>query len=317
MYVSNISRPAVALALSVFFLACFAVSCPGQVVVRHFEKADSCFFIQDWANARQAYKQAGIDTSHSSLEWNRLGFSDYNLGRNDEAMAAYTRSASNNPLPFLQPILYSRTAMVQAAMKEKAKALENLDKAIKAGYFNFVEMDTLADFAALRGDVQFKTLRDKAYAIAFPCTADPKRHAFDFWIGEWNAYTTGTTVLAGHSLIQSASGGCMVLENWESVRLPYNGKSMNFIDAATGKWQQVWVGAEGGPQHVFVNGEYRDSAMRFDFEQPGPNGKTQKGRFTFFNQGPDQVRQLNETSDDDGKTWNVAYDFTYIRKKSQ
>jgi hypothetical protein len=317
MHVSNISRPAVAMALSVFFTVCFDLSSSGQAVVKHFEKADSCFFIQDWVNARQAYKLAGIDTSYNSLEWNRLGFADYNLGHNDEALAAYTRSAANNPPAFLQPVLYSRFAMAQAAGKEKAKALENLDKAVKAGYFNFVEMDTLADFAVIRKDQQFRTLREKAYGAAFPCMADPKRHAFDFWIGEWDAYTSGTTVLAGHSLIQSASGGCMVLENWESVRLPYNGKSMNFIDAATGKWQQVWVGAEGGPQHVFVNGEYRDSAMRFDFEQPGPTGKTQKGRFTFFNQGPNQVRQLNETSDDDGKTWNVAYDFTYVRKKSQ
>jgi hypothetical protein len=108
----------------------------------------------------------------------------------------------------------------------------------------------------------------------------------------------------------------MILENWTSANVPYSGKSMNFIDAATGKWQQVWVGAEGGPQHIFVNGEYRDGAMHFDFEQTGAQGKKQKGRFTFFNQGPNQVRQLNETSDDEGKTWNTVYDFTYIRKKN-
>jgi hypothetical protein len=150
---------------------------------------------------------------------------------------------------------------------------------------------------------------------AFPCTIDPKQRMFDFWIGEWEAYVTGTNRLAGHSVIQSVSGGCMILENWTSARAPYNGKSMNFIDAATGKWQQVWVGSEGGGQHVFVNGEYRDSAMRFDFGQMGANGKKQKGRFIFFNQGPDQVRQLNETSDDGGKTWVVAYDLTYKRKK--
>jgi hypothetical protein len=151
--------------------------------------------------------------------------------------------------------------------------------------------------------------------VVFPCSVDPKQRVFDFWLGEWDAYVTGTNKLAGHSLIQSASGGCMLLENWESARAKYNGKSMNFIDASTGKWQQVWVGSEGGGQHVFVNGEYRDSAMRFDFEQAGKDGKVQKGRFTFFNQGPNQVRQLNETSDDGGKTWNIAYDLTYIRKR--
>ena len=148
---------------------------------------------------------------------------------------------------------------------------------------------------------------------AFPCSLDPKARAFDFWIGEWDAYITGTQKLAGHSVIQAASGGCMLLENWTSAKARYTGKSMNFIDAATGKWQQVWVGSEGGGQHVFVNGEYRDSAMRFDFEQKSPDGRPQKGRFTFFNQASGQVRQLNETSDDDGKTWKTQYDLTYIR----
>jgi len=150
---------------------------------------------------------------------------------------------------------------------------------------------------------------------AFPCTANPKQHAFDFWLGEWDAYVTGTSKLAGHSVIQSASGGCMVLENWESAGQPYNGKSMNFIDAATGKWQQVWVGSEGGGQHVFVNGEYHDSAMRFEFEEKDKEGRKLKGRFSFFNEGPDQVRQLNETSPDNGQTWTKVYDFTYVRRK--
>jgi hypothetical protein len=152
-------------------------------------------------------------------------------------------------------------------------------------------------------------------AKTFPCSVDPKQRVFDFWIGEWDAYVTGTSQLAGHSVIQSASGGCMILENWTSVGVAYNGKSINFIDAATGKWQQVWVGSEGGGQHIFINGEYRDSAMHFDFEQKGPGGIKQKGRFTFYNQGPGQVRQLNELSDDDGKTWKIGYDLTYKRRQ--
>jgi hypothetical protein len=180
--------------------------------------------------------------------------------------------------------------------------------------------------AALAADLCFLSLHIVAQSntelyqkrdSAFPCSLDPKARAFDFWIGEWDAYITGTQKLAGHSVIQAASGGCMILENWTSGRGRYTGKSMNFIDAATGKWQQVWVGSEGGGQHVFVNGEFRDSAMRFDFEQKGPDGKQEKGRFTFFNQGSGQVRQLNETSDDGGKTWKTQYDLTYIRRSAQ
>ena len=39
-----------------------------------------------------------------------------------------------------------------------------------------------------------------------------------------------------------------------------------------------------------------------------------KVRMTFFNQGPNQVRQLGHISTDGGKTWTVTFDLTYVRK---
>ena len=92
---------------------------------------------------------------------------------------------------------------------------------------------------------------------------------------------------------------------------------MNFIDPKTNKWEQVWVGSNGGGNQVgrFVNGEYKDGVMRFDFETTDAQNNKLLGRFSFFNQGPEQVRQLNETSADGGKTWTIVYDFTYKRIK--
>jgi tetratricopeptide (TPR) repeat protein len=249
-----------------------------------------------------------------SLQWYRLGFACFNLGNYDGALSSYKKALESNASPQLQTYLYSRIARVYASENDHEKTLESLDKAITAGYFNFNEMDTLKEFSHLQQNEKFKELRNKAYAKAYPCTADPKAREFDFWVGEWNAYPTGSNVLAGHSVIQIVSGGCMILENWTSAVAPFNGKSMNFIDESTGKWEQVWVGSNGGGANFFVNGEYRDSAMRFDFEQTDPKGNKLNGRFTFFNQRPNQIRQLNETSPDNGKTWNTVYDFTYIRK---
>jgi hypothetical protein len=152
---------------------------------------------------------------------------------------------------------------------------------------------------------------------ALPCLDDPKAREFDFWIGEWDAFVTGTTNLAGHSRIDRASGGCMILENWTSVgSQQFEGKSMNFVDPVTKKWKQIWVGSGQSPNATeFLNGEYRDGAMRFEFESLDKNAKKILVHFHFYNQGPDKVRQLHQTSADDGKTWTVTYDFTYIRKK--
>lgn len=47
----------------------------------------------------------------------------------------------------------------------------------------------------------------------------------------------------------------------------------------------------------------------------GPGSRLAKVRMTFFNQGPDQVRQLGEQSVDGGKTWTTSYDLVYRRRK--
>jgi hypothetical protein len=153
----------------------------------------------------------------------------------------------------------------------------------------------------------------------FPCMDDKKARQFDFWIGDWDVYKNGTDKLAGISKIEMASGGCMILENWTSKGpTPFNGKSMNYVNPSNGKWEQLWIGSDGihnnNPQK-FVDGEYRDNAMRFTFEQFSSDNKKQIGRFIFYNNGPDEVRQFNEVSSDEGKTWTTVYDFIYKRRK--
>src|SRR5258708_35338648 len=83
-------------------------------------------------------------------------------------------------------------------------------------------------------------------ADPFPCMKDAHAREFDFWIGEWDVFAMGTTKLVGKSKIESASGGCMILENWTAIGPQlHNGKSMNYVDPVTNKWIQVWVGSSG------------------------------------------------------------------------
>ncbi len=298
------------------FVVCVHSFCFSQTTGSH--RGDSLYGAGKWAKAITAYKADIKQTANldkSPLVWYRLGFAYYKLGQYDNANRSYIKSDSLMPSAALKPVLYSKMARLFALKNNRTEMIVYLKKAVESGYVLFNEMDTLKEFKSFKADTEFKQLREKAYAAAYPCSIDPKARQFDFWVGEWDAYQTGTNMLAGHSVIQIASGGCMILENWTSASQPYSGKSMNFIDKASGKWEQVWVGAEGGGEHIFTNGTYHDSAMHFDFEDSGKNGSKIKGRFTFFNEGPNKVRQLNETSDDAGKTWTTAYDLTYIRKK--
>jgi len=275
--------------------------------------ADSLYYARDWKNAKKMYESVLKDTSHNSIAWNRLGFSNFNLGNNDEALKDFQKALAYNPMPPVKASALSRMARLHALKNENQKAITDLDSAISAGYINLSEMDSLKEFNTLRTDPSFKNLREKMYSITFPCMADPHAREFDFWAGDWDVYATGTKTLAGQSAVQIISGGCALLENWTSAAS--TGKSINYIDPVTNKWKQAWAGSYAAGIQEFINGEYKDSAMRFVFEFKDAQGHRNIGRFIFYNEGPDQVRQFNETSADDGKTWTTSYDFTYIRKK--
>ncbi len=278
-----------------------------------FKTADSFYFASDWNNAVKLYKQLLKDTSSNSVAWQRLGFSYYNLGKPADALMNYQKAEANHPSAAMQPYLYSKMAKVYSLQNDETKAIAYLNKAYASGYINLKELDTAKEFIALKNDSAFKTLRTKVYASLYPCESNPHNREFDFWSGEWDVYVTGTTTLAGHSLVQIISNGCALLENWDSPGS--SGKSINFIDPNTNKWKQSWVGSYANGVQEFINGEYKDSAMRFDFETKDAQGKKIIGRFIFYIEGSDKVRQFNETSVDDGKTWTTSYDFTYIRKK--
>jgi tetratricopeptide (TPR) repeat protein len=289
-----------------------------SIQVYSISKADSLFMRQQWTAARREYEGAmqSDENKKNALAWNRLGFACYNLGDHDKALEYYQRSVNAGPSTALKPILYGRLAKVYALKDQHARSLEYLQQAVDSGYVNLAELDTAREFKTVRTMPAFSKIMARAEVNAFPCKADAHKREFDFWVGEWDVYATGTNTRVGHSLVQKASGDCMILENWTALgQVPNTGKSMNYINAQTNKWEQLWVGSGGGGIPTrFYDGEYRDSVMQFAFEASSPQGK-QVGRFRFFNEGPDQVRQLSETSADGGKTWTTNYDFTYKRRK--
>jgi hypothetical protein len=146
-----------------------------------------------------------------------------------------------------------------------------------------------------------------------PCAQSAAHRQFDFWVGEWDVKATGNESgpSIGASRVEMIEDGCLILENWTGAG-GGTGKSFNFYDSTLGKWRQVWV-ANNGSALDFA-GECKDNQMLYEGETTGPNGNTLQ-RLTFFNLGATRVRQFWEQSTDGGKTWTVAFDGTYIRKK--
>lgn len=144
-----------------------------------------------------------------------------------------------------------------------------------------------------------------------PACNRPEHRQFDFWLGEWEV-TGAKGNKAGTNRIQAINGGCALREEWTGTT-GFTGTSLNAFDASSGRWHQTWVGSDG--LVLMLDGGIRDGAMELTGTTRGSDGTVTRHRIRWTPLGgtPVTVRQLWETSGDEGKTWTVAFDGTYRR----
>jgi hypothetical protein len=141
-----------------------------------------------------------------------------------------------------------------------------------------------------------------------PC-AKPEHRQFDFWVGEWKVQgPKGNPV--GESSITSILGQCVILENWHGAG-GSNGTSLNTFDASRGLWHQTWMDNQGGL--LQLEGHASEGRMVLEGRHPRHEGGSSRERITWEKKSEDRVRQLWESSTDDGKTWKVLFDGLYVR----
>ncbi len=145
-----------------------------------------------------------------------------------------------------------------------------------------------------------------------PCSA-PQFRQFDFWIGHWDVFQPDGK-RAGENLIEPILGGCALRETWQG-RGGFTGTSLNAYDAASKLWHQTWLDNQGG--RLDLAGGLRGQTMVLESREPHPDkpGVTLDQRISWSVQPDASVRQLWETSEDGGKTWSVAFDGKYVRRR--
>jgi hypothetical protein len=143
---------------------------------------------------------------------------------------------------------------------------------------------------------------------------NPKFHEFDFWMGKWTVYKSGTDTIAGYNEITAVAGGCSLFENYRNADGRFTGCSLNKYDLANGKWQQFWVDNTGTTLHI--KGGYANNKMVMENEDTRNDGKTiTKNKITWFKNTDGTVRQLWEQSTDGGKNWMAVFDGLYKKAK--
>jgi hypothetical protein len=142
------------------------------------------------------------------------------------------------------------------------------------------------------------------------CTAAEYRQ-FDFWLGPWTVSggPDGRTP-QGTSRIERSNNGCWIQEHWHGVR-GSEGTSLNAWDAQYRVWRQFWTGGDGTV--LRLQGGVQGGAMVMEGELPKAGGGTQRQRIRWTPQPDGGVRQLWQTSDDDGHSWQTSFDGIYRR----
>ena len=138
------------------------------------------------------------------------------------------------------------------------------------------------------------------------CTA-PEFRQFDFWVGRWDVYPTGTDQLIAHSLIENLYAGCAIRENWMPLR-GGGGGSLNSYRPAEHRWRQTWTDAANSLVDFY--GTFEGGKMVLTATRSGPNGEF-LARMEFSRNPDGSVRQAGSRSTDHGATWQPTFDFTY------
>ena len=146
-------------------------------------------------------------------------------------------------------------------------------------------------------------------SVASAACDTPAHRAFDFWLGQWQVKQTDGKV-AGTNRIAREYGGCVLHEHYTTAR-GYSGESLNSYDASRKVWHQSWVDSDG--LLLLLEGGLRDDKMVMEGQTVGEDSKVTKHRITWIPNRDGSVRQLWESTDDQGK-WVTAFDGLYVRK---
>lgn len=230
-----------------------------------------------------------------------------------QAQRLYTRVLAESP-GFSPLHVRLRLARIAALTGKPDAAFAHLDEAAKLRLPPRL-LESTKDFDGIRSDRRFAALMERLTAARYPCRAGAVFHQLDFWIGEWNvspwAQTGGNPASAGFNRVTAMLDRCGILEEWAGTAGDY-GKSINFYDNNRAKWRQIWIADNGSS--LDYEGSFTAGAMRFEGWTKNAAGNRVLQKLTFFPISPDTVRQLFESSTDDGKTWTPGFDARYVRK---
>jgi hypothetical protein len=127
----------------------------------------------------------------------------------------------------------------------------------------------------------------------------PEYRQFDFWVGDWDAFDVGNTVVVAHLKVDRLLDGCVLREEYEGSD-GHKGESLSIYDASRKLWHQTWVTNRG--ELLVIEGSFTHGVMVLTGADRTLDGGERRVRGIWKPQGAG-VRETAITSTDGGKTW--------------
>lgn len=272
------------------------------------QQADQAFGDERWNDAIMLYTKHLKKNKKDSSAWYSLATSQMNTESYDDALESFGQAKATNFNPHFVNL---SIAKIHAVTENSDKLYSSLEEAAEQGLFTFARLEQDAEFDNYRDSEQFQAILKKVELNAYPCLSNPVSRHFDFWIGEWDVFVNGNKV--GENYITRAKGGCAIHENYITTR-NYAGQSINFYSPVDKKWHQHWVGSSGDVYN-YMETKREEGMLQFVSDFMTPQGTVILSRLTLTLNEDGTVRQLFESSTDDGESWSPAFDGLYKRKE--
>lgn len=263
--------------------------------------ADAAYTAKDYVNAAALYARLVVDEPTNAQAWYRLGVSDLELHRTDDAMSALAKALS---LGYDAMSVHYRLAGAASQARNAALAVSELELAIRARPIPIEAITADNAFAPIATDPQFTAFIEEQSRATHPCRYNTAYHALDFWIGDWTVTSAGNA--AGTSHIEAAADGCAILEQWTGT-YDAPGRSISAYDPSLRRWTQRYVSGRGNVTN------YVGTVLPGGSVQLFAAGASILTRMTYTHLANGSVRQRFETSANNGKTWSAPNDLIYTR----
>lgn len=145
---------------------------------------------------------------------------------------------------------------------------------------------------------------------ASPCSSTQHRQ-FDFWVGDWEV-TNAAGHRAGINRIQRVLNGCVLQESWSGTG-GLRGHSLSAWDSGELKWRQTWVDNTGTV--LLISGGLVNNEMVMEGERRLADGSKTLERVTWTPRPDGTVRQLWQSSANQGMRWTTVFDGIYKRAR--